>query len=71
MDQIVPYNTKNNLQVNPQKMKNTKKVFIAGESMIKNITGTRISTKNTVKVKPHPGVTTVDICDYSKHTLRD
>ena len=52
-------------------MKNTKKVFIAGESMIKNITGTGISRKNTVKVKPHPGVTTVDICDYSKHTLWD
>ena len=50
-------------------MKNTKKVFIVGESMIKNITGTGISRKNTVKVRPHPDVTTVDICDYSKHEL--
>ena len=39
-DQIIPYNPKNNLEVNPRKVKNTKKVFIVGDSMIKNITGT-------------------------------
>ena len=51
-------------------MKNTKKVFIVGDSMIKNITGTGISRSNTVKMGPHPGATTVDICDYIKPELR-
>ena len=51
-------------------MKNTKKVFIVGDSMIKNITGTGISRSNTVKMRPHPGATTVDICDYIKPELR-
>ena len=70
VDQIIPYNPKNNLEVNPRKVKNTKNVFIAGDSMIKNITGTEISRSNTVKMKPHPGATTVDICDYIKPELR-
>ena len=39
-DQIIPYNPKNNLEVNPRKVENTKKVFIVGDSVIKNITGT-------------------------------
>ena len=30
-DQIIPYNPKNNLEVNPRKVKNTKKVFIVGD----------------------------------------
>ena len=47
-DQIIPYNPKNNLEVNPQNVKNTKKVFIVGDSMIKNITGTGILRANTV-----------------------
>ena len=51
-------------------MKNTKKVFIVGDSMIKNITGTGISRTNTIKVRPHPGATAVDICDYIKPELR-
>ena len=51
-------------------MKNTKKVFIIGGLMIKNITGTGISRTNTVKMRPHPGATTVDICDYIKPELR-
>ena len=51
-------------------MKNTKKVFIIGGSMIKNITGTGISRTNTVKMRPHPGATAVDICDYIKPELR-
>ena len=50
-------------------MKNTKKVFIVGDSMIKNITGTGISRSNTVKMRPYPGATTVDICDYIKPEL--
>ena len=69
-DQIISYNPKNNLEVNPRRVKNTKKVFIVGDSMIKNITGTGISRSNTVKMRPHPGATTVDICDYIKPELR-
>ena len=69
-DQIIPCNPKNNLEVNPRKVKNTKKVFIVGDSMIKSITGTGISRSNTVKMRPHPGATTVDICDYIKSELR-
>ena len=65
-DQIIPYNPKNNLDVNPRKVKNTKKVFIVGDLMIKSITGTGISKSNTVNMRPHPGATTVDICDYIK-----
>ena len=47
-----------------------KKNFIFGDSMIKNITGTGISRTNTVKMRPHPGATIVDICHYSRHELR-
>ena len=69
-DQIIPHNPKNNLVINPRIEKNTKKVFIVGDSIIKNITGTGISRKNTVKMRPHPGATTADICDYIKPELR-
>ena len=51
-------------------MKNTKKVFIVGDSKMKNITGTEISRANTIKMIPHPGATTVDICNYIKPELR-
>ena len=47
-----------------------KKVFIIGDSMIKNITGTGISRKNIIKMRPHPGATSIDICDYIKPALR-
>ena len=30
------------------------------------MTGTEISRSNTVKMRPHPGAATVDICDYIK-----
>ena len=53
-DQIIPHNLKNNLVINPRiekNTKNTKKVFIVGDSIIKNITGTGISRTNTVKMK--------------------
>ena len=60
----------NNPEINPQKVKNTKKVFIVGDSIIKNITETGISRANTVKMRPHPGTTTVDMCDYIKPELR-
>ena len=51
-------------------MKNTEKIFIVVDSMIKNITGTGISRSNTVRMRPHPGATTVDICDYIQPELR-
>ena len=70
MDQIIPHNPKNNLVINPRIEKNTKKVFIVGDSIIKNITGTGISTTNTIKMRPYPGATTADICDYIKPELR-
>ena len=69
-DQIIPHNPKSNLVINPRIEKNTKKVSIVGYSVIKNINGTGISRTNTVKMKPHPGATTADICDYIKPELR-
>ena len=69
-DQIIPHNPKNNLVINPRIENNTKKVFIVGDSITKNITGTGISRTNTVKMRPHPGATTADICDYIKPELR-
>ena len=50
--------------------KDQKKVFIIRDSMIKNITGTGISRENIIKMRPHPGATTIDICDYIKPELR-
>ena len=50
--------------------KDQKKVFIIRDSMIKNITGTGISRENIIKMRPHPGATTIDICDYIKPALR-
>ena len=69
-EQINRYNPINNHEINPQKVKNTKKIFIVGESIIKNITGAGISRANTVKMRPHLGATTVDVCDYIKPELR-
>ena len=47
VDQIIQFNPKNNLEIS-QKVKNTKKAFIVGDSMIKNITGIGILITNTV-----------------------
>ena len=38
--------------------------------MIKNITGTGILRDHTVKIRPHPGARSIDICDYMKPELR-
>ena len=38
--------------------------------MIKNITGTGISRDHTVKIRPHPGATSIYMCDYIKPELR-
>ena len=50
--------------------KDQKNISIIGNSMIKNITGTEISRENIVEMRPHPGATTIDICDYIKPELR-
>ena len=47
-----------------------KEIFIVGDSMIKNITGTGISRDHTVKIRPHPVATNIDMCDYIKPELR-
>ena len=38
--------------------------------MLKNITGSGLSKDHTVKIRPHPGATTVDMIDYIKLELR-
>ena len=60
--------TENNISQLPAIKK--KKMFIVGDSMIKNITGTGISRDHTVKIRPHPGATNIDMCDYIKPELR-
>ena len=50
--------------------KDQKKVFIVGDPMIKNITGTGTSRENIIKMRPHSGATTIDTCDYIKPELR-
>ena len=47
--------TVNNIKQLPTE--NKKKIFIVGDSMIKNFTGTGISRDHTVKIRPHPGAT--------------
>ena len=42
------------------------KIFIVGDSMIKNITGTGILRDHTVKIRLHPVATSIDMCDYVK-----
>ena len=43
---------------------------IAGDSVIQNIRGWSLSKTNKVVVKPFPGVTTEDVEDFIKPTLR-
>ena len=47
VDQTIQLNPKNILEIT-REVKNTKKVFFVGDSMIKNITGTGILRTNTV-----------------------
>ena len=49
--------------------KDQKKVFIVGDFMIRNITSTGISRENTIKIRPIPGATTINICNYIKPEL--
>ena len=50
--------------------KEKKSVFVVGDSMIKNITGSGISRNHSVKIRSHPGATTMDMFDYIKPELR-
>ena len=47
-----------------------KKIFIVGDSMIKNITGMGISRDHNVKIRSHLGATSIDMWDYIKPKLR-
>ena len=47
-----------------------KEIFIVGDSMIKNMTGTGISRDHTVKIRPHLGARSIDMRDYVKPELR-
>ena len=47
-----------------------KKIFIEGDSMIKNITGRGISRDHAMRTRPHPGATSIDMYDYIKQKLR-
>ena len=62
---------KNNKHSQVKSKKEEKKnIFIVSDSMWKNITGSGISRDHAVKIKPHPGATTVDMIDYIKPELR-
>ena len=60
--------TVNNMKQLPTEKK--KKIFIVGDFRIKNITGTGISRDHTVKIKPHSGAASINMCDYIKRELR-
>ena len=44
--------------------------FIIGDSIIKNIAATGVSRDHTAKIRPHPAVTSIDMCDYIELELR-
>ena len=52
-----------------RKKQEKKNIYIVGDSMLKNITGSGLSKDHTVKIRPHPGATTVDMIDYIKPEL--
>ena len=45
-------------------------VIIVGDSIVKHLTGPRISKKNHVKIKKNPAATTEDIIDYIKPSIQ-
>ena len=59
-----------NIAKRPLPNKKKKKIFIVGDSMINNITGTGISRDHTITIRSHPGTTNIDMCDYIKPELR-
>ena len=52
------------------KKEEKKKICVVGDSMLKNITGSGSSKDHTIKIRPHPGATTIDMIDYIKPELR-
>ena len=64
------YKIENNKHSQVKSKKEEKKnIFVVGDSMLKNITGSGISMDHTVKMRPHPGATIVDMIDYIKPEL--
>ena len=51
-------------------IKEKKEIFIVGDSIIKKITGTGFSRDHTVKIRPHPGAASINMCHYIKPELR-
>ena len=47
-----------------------KEYLYCWQLILKNITGSGLSKDHTVKIRPHPGVTTIDMIDYIKPELR-
>ena len=64
------YKIENNKHSQVKSKKEKKNIFVVGDSMLKNITGSGISRDHTVKIRPHPGASTVDMIDYIKPELR-
>ena len=65
------YKIENNKHSQVKSKKEEKKnIFVVGDSMLKNITGSGISRDHTVKIRPHPWASTVDVIDYIKPELR-
>ena len=50
--------------------KSWRHIFITGDSIVKHITNPRISKNDQVQIKTHPGITTDNIIDYIKPTIR-
>ena len=51
------------------KKEEKKNICIVIDSMLRNITGPGLSKDHTVKIRPHPGATKVDMIDYIKPEL--
>ena len=60
--------TVNNIKQLPTEQKIN--CFIIGDSIIKNIAATGVSRDHTAKIRPHPAVTSIEMCDYIKLELR-
>ena len=52
------------------KKEEKKNICIVADTILKNMTGSGLSKDSTVKIRPHPGATTVDMIDYIKPELR-
>ena len=58
----------NHSQVKSRK-EEKKNIFVVGNSKLTDITGSRIFRDHTVKIRPYPAATTVDMIDYIKPEL--